>query len=338
VSDGVSVDPGTAVDAGAQRYPSPLHLIWRRLARPFNLVTVIPAMCGIPSRDVADLITAHLALSVEAEALVSDIGDLLRNLRSSTAMESTRCSGYVRGQILWAETLTARANGFGADDIYICGMPRRDFDTSENQVLVAALQIIMRSALALDTNAARHLTDAQRETVMHRSLRARTALRSEQLRDVRRGPLRGRALSSARHGRRANQYRHAVDMLTRRSEPIRPSELLDACDEVTVGQHRALGLVMIELQQQGVTVPRFVATGGELVAGPLRYRNWLTPDPAGDHGIFLGDVLIDGSAGRSDAARGDAMEQLGRRGRGRRICVVTDGIDAHRAVAMALRA
>ena len=319
-----------------ERFPSPLHLIWRRLSRPYNLVKVIPVLCGIPRREVADLLMLHLALSVEAEALLAETHDMLRNLGHSTTLDHERCAGFIRGQVLWAETLTARANGFGVDDVFVCGLPRRDFDIAENQVLAASLALITRSAIALDSEAARHLSEEQRSVIAHRSDDARTVLRSNLLRGVRRARPSARSVARSRHGRRANQYRPAVEMYARRHEPIRPDELLAACDDRTVGQHRALALVMLGLQRRGLAVPQLHVVGGELTAGPIKYRNWRQATPSGNHGILIGDVLVDGATDRGVEARVEAMDQLARRGEGRRICVVTNTTEADLAVTMAL--
>jgi len=156
-----------------------LDLIWRRLSRPFNLVHAVPALTGVPASDVADLVTLHLALSAEAEALLAAAPQILRSLASTTSSSAARSNGDVRGPIMWAETLTARANTFGADDIFVCAAPRREHDISENRVLVAALNLIARAQRSIATPAAAHF-DADRLALIELNAAAAAPLAAPQ--------------------------------------------------------------------------------------------------------------------------------------------------------------
>lgn len=315
---------------------TPLDLLWRRLARPYNLVHVIPAMTGLPGSLVADLITLHLGLCLEAGELVDSTNELLRHLTTTSTTTLERCVGTVRGPVQWAETLTARANGLGADDVLVCGSPTRSFDTPENQVLVGALTLVARSALVLDTPAAIRLAPAQNAIIADRAAQARSLLRHHLLRDVRKNRPTERTVTRARNGRHSMSYGAAVDMISRRHEPVRSEELTAWCDARTTGQHRALALVMIAVQKRGLAVPQLRVSGTEVVAGVIRYRNHHIPTPSGNYGILLNEVLVDGPDGTSADERAEALDRLERRAGKRLVCLVSDESDAEMATEMAL--
>lgn len=315
-----------------------LDLIWRRLSRPFNLVHAVPALTGFPATNVADLVTLHLAVSEEAEQLLATASRIIRSLASSTTTEPTRSTGDMRGSIMWSETLTARANTFGSDDVFVCAAPRRDYDISENRALVTALHHIARAERALQSPSVVHFDRAKLERIVKNAGDARTLLRSPRLSGVSRTTFGTRELHKISRGRRATQYREAIRMLQRRVEPLRGSELHHLCDPRTIAQHHALVLVMAALQRRGLAVPHFRVGGGELAAGLLRYRNWRTPTEAGNHGILIDSVLVDAPQAPTAAARNEALNDLERRAGGRRFCLVSSLQEADFAVDLALAA
>lgn len=315
-----------------------LDLIWRRLNRPFNLEHAVPALTGFPASDVAHLVALHLAVSAEAEVLLDATPTLLRTLSSSTTTEPSRGRGDIRGPVMWSETLTARANTFGADDVFVCATPRRDHDISENRVLVAALVAVARAERALTSPAVRYFDETRRERIERNAATAKGFLRHKHLSSVRRATVGSRELHKVSSGRRASHYSSAIALLRRRVEPLRGSELHTLCDARTIAQHHALVLVMASLQRRGLVVPQFRAVSGELVAGRLRYRNWRTPTSSGNHGILLDQVLIDAPDTASAAARSEALADLERRAGGRIYCLVSSMEEAELAVDLALAA
>lgn len=312
-----------------------VELIWKRMSRPFNLMHALPALTGIPPAHVADLVALHLAISEEAHQVLVSFPKISRNLSGTTLSEPVRCVGNMRGPISWAETLTARANTFGADDVFVCAAPRRSTDTAENRVLVAALELIARAARVTGSVAAETLDPEDLARIAKNATLARTLLRTPSLTEVRRRPNR-REIHKVATGRRRGQYRAALAMLHRRSEPLRSSELVRLCDRRTMAQHRALVLVMVSLQRHGLAVPLFRCVKGELVAGGLRYRNWRRPTPAGNHGILVNEVLVDAPAERTPEARAAAVADLERRAGGRHFCLVDSPEEADLAVNLAL--
>lgn len=317
-------------------FSSPLHLLWSRMSRPFNLVRALPALCGIPSSHVADLITLHLALTAEAEHLIEAGPELIRSLTSTTTITPKRTIGAVTGAVLWGETLTARANGLGGEDVFVCGAPERDHDTPENQVFAASLGLIVRAGRRLETPAAlESLRVDQRAVVADRSSRANRLLSHYHLAPLRNTRPTPRAITSARQSRNAPHFAAALEMWSRRHDPIHPDELLSCTDAITRGQQRALALVMLALQRRGIVVPQLRVKGHELIAGDLRYRNWHHATPSGGHGIVLRRLLVDGAPDSTTAARSRALAQLERRAGDRMFCLVTSEAEAEMAVELA---
>jgi hypothetical protein len=313
-----------------------LDLIWRRMHRPFNLVHAVPALTGIPAAEVADLVSLHLAISDEAEALLAGVPSMMRTLASSTTTEVERSVGYMRGPIMWAETLTARANTFGADDVFVCAAPRRDHDVAENRVLVTALSLVARANRSLASPAGRYFTPEVHDRIEANAATARSLMRARVLADVRVGKLGTRELHKVTSGRRARQYGTATAMLQRRSEPLRGAEIHTLCDRRTIAEHHALVLVMAAIQRRGLVVPHFHSTPGELTAGQLRYRNWRNATPSGNHGILVGPVLVDTPETNTPEARSTAMTRLERMAAGRPSCLVSSIDEAEIAVDLAL--
>jgi hypothetical protein len=313
-----------------------LDLIWRRMHRPFNLVHAVPALTGIPAGEVADLVTLHLAISEEAERLLASVPSMVRTLASSTSTELERAIGNVRGPIMWAETLTARANTFGGEDVFVCAAPRRDHDVAENRVLVTALGFIARANRSIESPAGRYFSPEARARIEANSAAARSLMRARALQGVRVGRLGTRELHKVTTGRRARQYATATAMLQRRVEPLRGAELHTLCDRRTIAEHHALVLVMAAIQGRGLVVPQFTSSPGELRAGRLRYRNWRNATSSGRHGILVGDVLVGTPDGPEPEARTEAMIRLQHMAAGRRCCLVSTSEEAEIAVDLAL--
>ena len=63
--------------------------------------------------------------------------------------ELERCVHSVRGPVVWSETITARANAFGDEDVFVCAHGPPDFDGPENRLLVWLLIEAARAAKAV---------------------------------------------------------------------------------------------------------------------------------------------------------------------------------------------
>jgi len=323
--------------SGTEQALTPLHLIWRRLARPVNLVHAVPAVTGIPASHIADLVPLHLALSAPAGALLTHAHESVRHLGSTMSLKSRRCVGEVTGPILWAETLNARAHSTNGDDVFVCGEPVRDYSTPENRLLAAGLEAIVAGGRRLEGEAAlKSLAPLHRNTVEARAGEARTWLGTRQLVSIGQSRPTARDITKVRHGRSAHSLVAAVELWNLRRDPLDPGILWESTDPVSRGQLRALALLVQAMERRDLAVPRYRTMGGELVAGWIRYRNWRRPTSSGSHGILFGDVLVDGTPDQRPAVRARAMADLERRAKTRMFCLVSDPNEAELALDLAL--
>jgi hypothetical protein len=312
-----------------------LTAIWERVdadARP-NLA--IHALCGVPATMIAELGLLLAAASDDADLLIRTTPGVLRTLSSSTTMAAERCVGHVRGPVLWSETLTARAHTLGSDDVFVCGVMQRDFDTTENEVLLSALDLVGRAGAIMDHSATEFLEADTLEMARARSFAARSLRAEKSLDGVRRNRAGNMQVHRVLNGRHAKQYQPALSVLRRRSEPFRAADLPLICDPRTLGQLRGLAFMCAALERRGMTIEQFVFAGEEVSAGPLRFRNWRHATEQGNHGLLLGPVLVD-TPGSDDAdERARVLADLeGRAGR-RKFCLVANDDEADMALDLA---
>ncbi|HRW41896.1 MAG TPA: hypothetical protein P5193_10160, partial [Microthrixaceae bacterium] len=138
--------------------------LWKRRSWRSPAVASAAVLTGIAVSDLTDATALALAASDEARALLDGMELRIRTLPTTVATSSERCVNSVRGPIMWAETITARANALGNDDVFVCMTTARSFDTVENQLLVEALDSIAAASRALRGPTAERLEadDAER--------------------------------------------------------------------------------------------------------------------------------------------------------------------------------
>jgi hypothetical protein len=329
----VSVDP-LAAGIGAS------EALWQRLAHPVDRHGALQALLGVPGRAIADLAHLLVAGGPEADALLDGTASTMRVLRNTTSKRPETRRGEVTGPIMWAETLSARAASFGADDVFVCATAFRDFDIAENRVLAYSLTRIVAAAgeVARMPGSLRD-SDLGRAAQRNRD-RAHRFLGQRGLRDARRVRPAARDVARTRGSRSVDTYRPALAMLERIEEPVRVTDLARLVDRRTRVQHAVLLSIIDELGRRGIEVPPFVVEGGGLRAGPLGYRHPGAAGPGGTglHGILIGPVLVDVPLRLRDRDRVLARAALERRSGGRRCVIVLGPDDVSAAVAAALDA
>lgn len=316
--------------------PDALHVLWRRLAPDTSPRAALESLCGVPGDSVADLATVVGAASPEAERLVATTPAILHRLRTTMSTTPERCVGHVQGPVMWAETLNARANMFGAEDIFVCGVQREDHDVAENRVLLAALDQVVRAAPLLGSEVVAACPDRLREQAAEHVSAARFLRNDPHLAGVRRRKTTPATLQRTRLSRRGRDYEPAVRMLERRSHPLRPDDLALVTDRRTAGQLRALLLVDDALRRSGHEPGPWQCVGGEIRAEGLRYRNWRRAGAGGSHGVLVGSMLVDGTAGDDPDERIRVLDQLTERAGMRRFSLVSSAEEADLAVGMEL--
>jgi hypothetical protein len=258
-----------------------------RLARPYDPVRAGAALLGLAEPVVRRLVGAVLATSDEAEDLLDAMPRVMRSLAISHSDTPVRCAGEIRGPVLWAETIGARAAAAGDPGIVVCAAPERAFDTPENRVLVAALTRIADAGRAADT--AHDPDDALVSRARHNAHRARRHLEHRALAAI---PLRHdrRSLLRTRSSNKRATYAPALALLARAQAPLRDPHLGAVADDETAELLDLLGALLDAAEAAGAPVALRVRDHA-LVAGQLRYAH---PRLAGDGpaGLTVGGAPV----------------------------------------------
>ena len=293
-----------------------LDRIWQRIRRPFDPHGAIEALAGVPQRTARQVIGAAIAASDEATRLLAAMPQLVRNLSISTVTVPERCIGEIRGPILWSETLAARAASAGDTGVFVCSTVSRGHDTPENQLLVAALEAIVRGGADVDRfhgglgkDEPSMLADARRHTdVAQRFLDHRTLI------DVRssRGSRRTRQRLSRDPRRRT--YRPVAAMLDRAAEPLDVATIRLFCDESTTARHDLFVAALGVLESRGVRIPPLLVADRAVVGGPVRFHHpaLATRDDTSRFGLFVGQTRLDVPSGLSADGGEDVVTVRGR--------------------------
>jgi hypothetical protein len=258
------------------RAVTPMARLWRRLALPVNPVEAADTLLGISPPNARQLLAVALATSPEADELVAGIPMLLRSLAVSTTTKTVRCDGEIRGPVMWAETMAARASSPGAGGVYICASPTKAYDTEPNQVLVAAFMRLYRAAGAAeheieegehhprpeDVVHARHNGEAVRRALEHRSLHGVSRIKPS-----------GRMMQKTRTGTKAGVFRTAVALLQRSWAEVGADDLDDMLDPATRSQHELAADIVEILDFKDILHDRLRIVDGALVGGPFEYRH-----------------------------------------------------------------
>lgn len=274
-----------------------LDRIWGRIRRPFDPHGAIEALAGVPQRTARQVIGAAIAGSDEATRLLAAMPQLVRNLSISTVSVPERCIGQIRGPILWSETLAARASSAGDSGIFVCSTVSRGHDTPENQLLVAALEAIVRGGSDVERF---HMDDGEDEPTMLTDARrhadlAQRFLDHRTLIDVRssRGTRRTRRRVS--HDPRRRTYRPVAAMLERAAEPLDVATIRLFCDDTTTARHDLFVAAMDVLDSRGIRIPPLLVVDREVVAGPVRFHHpaLAKRSDTSRFGLFVGETRLD---------------------------------------------
>ncbi|MGE3621771.1 MAG: hypothetical protein AB7L84_15040 [Acidimicrobiia bacterium] len=279
-----------------------LSAVLSRLARPFHGPAVVEAVCGLDERRAQRLVGVAVAASPEADRLLDSMPHTVRSLAVATADTPVRCQGEVRGPILWAETVSARAATAGDPGLFVCASPSKAFDTEENRVLAAALGTVRAAAEAGAPPLAASVGEARRARI--NGSRAARYLEHRGLADLSTRRPGGRAVARTRTGKRRATYRPAVELLARADDPLTPELLLPF---VGTGLRARLALLVdvLDRVEAGTgEVLRLRAVRGALVAGPVRFRAVAGTDgrggPLEEPGVHVAGLHLDATVALGD--------------------------------------
>ena len=266
-----------------------LGTLWNRIRRPVDVPAAVEALVGVPSGTARQLVSATVAGSDEAAALLEVMPVLLRHLSISTVAVPERSFGEIRGPVLWSETIAARSASAGDQNVFVCATSGRAYDTAENRLLAAALAIVVRGGREIERLGTAGPDEPPLLTAARRhGERAHRFLEHRALRGVRRDKVSRRALARLQHDPRRRSYRPVTAMLRLASDPLDVPTIRRFCDEATTAEHDLLLAVAEHLERRGIQVPPFLVADHALVAGPLHYHRADNPGTTSPPGVWLG--------------------------------------------------
>lgn len=270
------------------------HRLWARLAHPFDHLRTVEALMGLSHGAAQLLQAALLTTSPEADDLLAALPRISRSMAIATTDTPVRTIGQIRGPILWSETMAARASSFGDEGVFVCSATERAYDTAENRVLAAALQMLVDSSRTVESQRSR---DQESNLVAGRARAVGTLatrhLEHRTLSGVPRRRPTGRDLRRTRAGHRYRTYRPALDLIDRATVPFHPDELVLVADAHTKLLHEVLDQALRSAEQAGVVVVGPLREHeGALRADRVSFRHPLTRGSEHPSGILIDDLLL----------------------------------------------
>lgn len=227
----------------------PTEQLWLRRSPRSAAVPSAAALTGVDTRLLRQATAIAVASSPEAAALLEGMEYRIRTLPTTVETSAERCVNSVRGPVMWAETITARANALGNDDVFVCMTTRRSYDRIENQLLLDALSSIAAAGRALDGHLGERVETDDAERIRAVAHRAETWCSDSRFAGIRPGRLTGRAAARVRGGHRRAAMAPVLAVRRRTLEPFAPADLVGLADEWTRRLHRTASRVLDALER-----------------------------------------------------------------------------------------
>lgn len=253
-------------DNSTNEFVSPTVSLWRRRQSGSNPVAYASVLCGIDPVSLTDLAQLQVAASDEAGALLDSVEYLTRTLTSTVGTTSERCVSSVRGPIQWGETITARANALGNEDVYVCAAAGRTFNTTENRVLAVALAAIRSAGIALASPSGEFVDCETRSLVEARVAVARRWLSIPRMRSIPTGRLTTRELAQFRRSRRTSRMHAVIEFRRRQHQGFGDATIESLCDPWTTALHGYVDSTLKMLAAH-VEVPESFQCAEEAISG-----------------------------------------------------------------------
>ncbi len=314
-------DPGSTAGDAPGREPATSQL-WRSRARTAPAIPFVSALIGLDVATLSDAVSISLAASDEARALLDGMGVRVRTLPSGVDAVPERCVNSVRGPILWGETLTARANALGNDDVFVCVTAGRSFDTVENRVLVAALESIAKADRALRNPVGERVAPKDAARIAEVAAEAREWRRHPRLASVKGSRLDGRDLARLRGGHRLARMKAVIAIRDRVAEPFVAEDVMGLADLSTLVYHEFVTSVFGRLAARGLVAGPTNYSDGSLRLGAATFRHPAV-DGSGAPGLsFRGIPLVPSEELYAEASWADRVP--------RDAVVITNALDLDR--------
>ncbi len=231
-------DAPTAPDSAPSSTPT--AQLWLRRSPRSPALASAAALTGVDAATLASATAVAVAGSPEAVQLLDGMEYRIRTLPTSVATAAERCVSSVRGPILWAETITARAHALGNEDVFVCMTTSRSFDRLENRLLVEALESISAATRALQGAPGDSLGPEELARVRAVAAEAARWRADSRLSSVRAGRLTGRAAARVRGGHRRASMEPVLALRQRAREPFDAQDVVSLTDEWTARLHDAV--------------------------------------------------------------------------------------------------
>lgn len=272
--DATEPPPGSDTPDGADATAE----LWRRRSRRAPALPAAAALTGVDVATLADATAISLAASAEASDLLDGMEVRVRSLKTTVATTAERCVSSVRGPVLWSETITARANALGNEDVFVCATAARSFDTVENRVLVAALEGIARAGRALRGPTGEMVAPAEVDRIRAVAGEADRWRHHPRLADVPAARTSGRDMARIRGGHRLARMGPVLAVRRRLAEPFVPEDVAGLSDRVTRDYHRFVLRVLDAVTERAGRGRSLTVSDGGLWAGVFAFRH---PDATG---------------------------------------------------------
>ena len=249
---------------------SPTAEVWSRRIPSSDSALCISALLGLPGDQAEDIVAVTVAGSDSAWAFLVQLDQSLSSMKVSSEHVAQRCVNSVRGSVLWSETITARASALGNEDIFVCSVPSRSFDTPANRWLAVTAFTLSTAESALLRLSPEMLArmNANREHIARVSDLASRRRTDKRLAGVRAELPTVRERWRLERNRRSTQLASLLKLEEFSLDPFaQPSKLLDALTDSATAQYHSelLRLVKEEEAETGqIQELRYAGSGLEL--------------------------------------------------------------------------
>ena len=249
---------------------SPTSAVWSRREPGSDSALCISALLGLPGDQAEDIVSVTVAGSDSAWDFLVQLDQSLSSMKVSSEHVAQRCVNSVRGSVLWSETITARASALGNEEIFVCSVPSRSFDTPANRWLAATVLSLSAAESAL-LRLSPDIIEAMSANSEHIARVADLASRrrsDKRLAGVRAELPTVRERWRLQRNRRSGQLAPLLALEEFARDPFaEPSKLLDGLTDSTTAQYHSelLRLVREEESETGeIQELRYTGTGIEL--------------------------------------------------------------------------
>lgn len=272
--------------------------IWNRLDPRAPGLDAAALLIGMDRRTIERAHRVDAVASDDARFVLDSMLRLDRILTSTQRTRSEICVHSVRGPIAWSQTMTARANALGNDDVFVCKTSERSLDTVGNRLVVRCLTMIVDAGSALNADDAVATTLAvafgpqERELVRNRAEEAEGWSNMAVMARIPHTAPSRRELVRLRGGRRAREFGRFIDFFDRYNSRPDGALLARLADPQTRALHAFVGEALSVIGRHGSIPATWSMTRGTLATGPVSFRHPGRPGPGVPGLSFRGIPLL----------------------------------------------